>query len=56
MGNNPRSSNVRLQSERWGEDDVVAPPASDDSLDIVVAPCDHVVMLNSGIVLHGGEV
>lgn len=56
-GDNPRSSNVRLRGERRGEDDVVAPPMSDEeSEDIVVAPCDRVVMLDCGVVLHSGEL
>lgn len=56
-GDNPRSSNVRLRGERRGEDDVVAPPMSDEeSEDIVVAPCDRVVMLDGGVVLHSGEL
>jgi len=57
-GDNPRSSNVRLRGERRGEDDVVAPPMSDDeSEDIVVAPPrDRVMTLDGGGVLHSGEL
>ena len=35
----------------------MAPPMSDnDSEDIVVTPRDRVVMLDGGVVLHGGEL